>query len=173
MAKDAKRYNVQNENDPTIGHITEEKESELEEFIDNSKIVMGALGYRVFDPLIEPKVLFDSSACDDVEEQLLFMKRKSKKSGQVIEATCKQTNEGFVVLQGSHIEIIDSESIPPGIKEIRKGAKIDSNHVLLEDMLFRSPSYAAAFVIGGHANGLTEWKTSDGKTLKDMENSLI
>ena len=40
-----------------------------------------------------------------------------------------------------------------------------------EDVLFQSPSYAVAFVIGGHANGLTEWKTADGVTLKDYENT--
>jgi len=43
--------------------------------------------------------------------------------------------------------------------------------VLQEDMLFNSPSYAVAFVIGGHANGLTEWKTADGVSLKELENS--
>ena len=37
--------------------------------------------------------------------------------------------------------------------------------------LFRRPSYAAAFVIGGHVNGPTERKTEDGKTLKEIENS--
>ena len=96
------------------------------------------------------------------------MRRKSRKSGQVIEANCKRTNEGFVVLQGSHIETIDSESIPPGIKERRQKAKIE-NGILQEDILFRSPSYAAAFVIGGHVNGLTEWKTKDGVSLKELE----
>jgi len=40
---------------------------------------------------------------------------------------------------------------------------------LQEDVLFNSPSYAAAFVIGGHVNGLTEWKTTEGKTLKELE----
>jgi len=34
----AKRYLVKNSNDPTLGNITEEKESELEEFIDYAKI---------------------------------------------------------------------------------------------------------------------------------------
>lgn len=34
MAVAAKRYLVKNSNDPTLGNITEEKESELEEFID-------------------------------------------------------------------------------------------------------------------------------------------
>lgn len=99
------------------------------------------------------------------------MKRKSRKSGITIEAKCEQTNEGFVVLKNSHIETIDSDSIPPGIKDRRQKAQIDENGILQEDVLFRSPSYAAAFVIGGHANGLTEWKTEDGKTLKEIENN--
>lgn len=60
------------------------------------------------------------------------------------------------IITGSHIETIDSDSIPPGIKDIRKKVHIDQNGILQEDILFRSPSYAAAFVIGGYANGLTE-----------------
>lgn len=102
-------------------------------------------------------------------ELLLFLKRKSRKSGKVIEARCLQTSEGFVVQKGSHIETIDSDSIPPGIKESRQAAVIDANGVLQKDVLFRSPSYAAAFVVGGHTNGLTDWKTSDGRTLKEVE----
>jgi len=39
--------------------------------------------------------------------------------------------------------------------------------------LLSSPSYAAMFVIGKSANGLTSWKTSDGRSLKDIENSEI
>ena len=171
LAIEAKRYTVKNGNDPTPGNITEEKESELEEFIDNSKIVMGTLGYKVFEKLAETKELPQQIEMPNDNDLLLHLKRKSKKSGLIIEANCKQTNEGFVVLQGSHIEIIDSDSIPPAIKETRKKAPIDQNGILQEDILFRSPSYAAAFVIGGHANGLIEWKTENGKTLKERENS--
>ncbi|WP_278299127.1 DUF4357 domain-containing protein [Caloramator proteoclasticus] len=43
--------------------------------------------------------------------------------------------------------------------------------MLQENILFHSPSYAAAFVIGGNVNGLTQWKTKDGRTLKEIENS--
>ena len=53
MAVNAKRYVVKNGNEPTQGHVTEEKESELEEFVDYAKIVMGALGFKVFEPLNE------------------------------------------------------------------------------------------------------------------------
>ncbi|SHF43227.1 GIY-YIG nuclease family protein, partial [Caloramator proteoclasticus] len=152
LAKEANRYILKNEIEPTQGNITEEKESELEEFIDYAKIVMGALGHKLFEPLIDkPKITIN---VETPEELLLFLKRKSRKSGKIIEASCKRTNEGFVVLQGSHIETIDSESIPPGIKERRQKAKIDENGILQENILFHSPSYAAAFVIGGNVNGL-------------------
>ena len=171
LATIAKRYIVKNGNDPTSGHITEEKESELEEFIDNATIVMGTLGHRIFDPLIEPKQTFAEAIEPDDRDLLLFLKRKTKKSGQVIEAQCKRTREGFVVLKGSHIETIDSDSIPTGIKISRAKAQIDDIGILHEDVLFNSPSYAAAFVIGGHANGLTEWKTADGRSLKEIESN--
>lgn len=170
LAVEANRYVVKNGNDPNLGNITEEKESELEEFIDYAKIVMGTLGHKLFEPLTN-KSKPDNTEESPEEELLLYMKRKSRKSGQVIEASCKQTNEGFVVLQGSHIETIDSESIPPRIVERRQKAKIDENGILQENILFRSPSYAAAFVIGGHVNGLVEWKTRDGVSLKEIESS--
>lgn len=42
---------LKNGNDPTHGNITEEKECEMEEFIDNAKVVMGTLGHKLFEPL--------------------------------------------------------------------------------------------------------------------------
>ncbi len=176
LSLEAKRYTVKNGNDPTLGNITEEKESELEEFIDYAKIVMGTLGHKIFEPLA-PTIPSPSSSGNIISAEgndlILHMKRKSKKSGRTIEADCKQTSEGFVVLKGSHIETIDSDSIPPGIRERRKKALIDENGILQEDILFKSPSYAAAFVIGGHTNGLTDWKTTNGKTLKEIESAEV
>jgi hypothetical protein len=171
MATEAKRYIVKNANDPTPGHITEEKECELEEFAEIAKMIMGTLGHKVFEPLSEIKQPTEQSNIENETSnvQILHMKRKSRKSGQTIEADCQQTTEGFVVLKGSHIELINSDSIPLGIKEARQKAIVDTEGVLQEDVLFKSPSYAAAFVVGGHANGLTEWKTADGKTLKELE----
>src|SRR5690606_36599881 len=113
------------------GNISEEKESELEEFIDYAKIVMGALGHNIFEPLtgmLKPGASIEPS---ESEELLLTMKRKSRKSGRIIEASCRQTNEGFVVLKNSLIEEIDSDSTPPTIKEIRGRAKIE-NGILQE-----------------------------------------
>ena len=43
---------------------------------------------------------------------------------------------------------------------------------LIENLLFTSPSYAAMFVIGKSANGLTSWKDADGHTLKSLESEI-
>ena len=48
-------------------------------------------------------------------------------------------------------------------------ARVDENGILLENVLFTSPSSAAVFVIGKSANGLSIWKSKYGKTLKSLE----
>lgn len=43
LALKAKRYDVKNDNDPTPGNISEEKQSELDEFIDYAEVIVGTL----------------------------------------------------------------------------------------------------------------------------------
>lgn len=59
------RFHVQNGSEPTIGTVTEEKESELEEYIDQAKLVLGALGYKVF----EPRFISDESSGNEQEAE--------------------------------------------------------------------------------------------------------
>ena len=170
MAIEAKRYEVKNGNDPTPGNITEEKESEMEEFIDYAKVIMGTLGHRLFEPVSKPtsKSQYTQNSTSEQDAVALHLERTIKAVGKV-EANGLQTTEGFVILQGSRLSPVDDDTIPAVIKERRKNAKVDDNHILQEDLLFTSPSYAAMFVIGKSANGLTSWKTNDGKSLKSLE----
>ena len=170
MALSANRYVVKNGNDPNPGNITEEKESEMEEFIDYARVIMGTLGHKLFEPINKPAATISNSQTDEPKEvsSPLHMERTIKGIGKV-EANGVQTAEGFVVLQGSHISLTDDDTIPMTIKERRKKAPIDENGILKEDLLFTSPSYAAMFVIGKSANGLTSWKNAEGKTLKSLE----
>lgn len=151
------------------GKPIEEKESELEEFIDYAKIVMGMLGYKVFEPLIETKLPVSTS--NSISDSfLLHLKRKIRKSGQTIEADCKRMRDGrFVVLKGSCVALDDSKTIPPGVKKARRKAKVSDDGILQEDVFFWSSSYAAAFIVGSYTNGLRAWATSEGKTLKDIK----
>lgn len=174
LAIDAKRYKVKNGNDPTSGHITEEKESELEEFVDYAKIIIGTLGHKVFIPFTktgtdeEKATEAHPSTNQDIE---FFLTRSIKQYNITVNGHAKQTAEGFVVLAGSIISPQDDNTIQTGVKKKRKNAKINENHILQEDVLFSSPSSAAMFVIGKSANGLTSWKTTDGKTLHDLEDN--
>lgn len=169
MVKDANRYVVKNEVEPTAGNITEEKESELEEFIDYSRIIMGALGYKVFEPFIKHKSCYQEEID---KEPLLYILRNS------IDAKGKRTSDGFVILKGSKISLKETDSCSKGIKLQRKNAiknekKISKCGIVNEDILFRSPSAAASFTIGTSANGLIEWKNKKNITLKELEKREI
>lgn len=168
LAKESGRYIVKNGNEPNPGNVTEEKQSELDEVVENVLMIVGTLGYRVFIPMTT-KV--DQQARNEVE-QYLYLKRKMKKSDQIIEAKCERTTEGFVVLEGSQVEMIDSPAIPTSLKELRKElikANVIKGGILQEKQLFSSPSYAAAFVLGMNTNGRMDCKDKDGKTLKELE----
>lgn len=168
LAKEAGRYIVKNGNDPNPGNVTEEKESELDEIVENTLMIIGTLGYRVFVPMTK-KVSQDLT---DNHSTYLYLKRKTKKSNKVIEATCERTTEGFVVLEGSQVEIKDSPYLPASLKEIRQNliaSRVIQDGVLKEKQLFSSPSYAAAFLLGMQTNGRTDWKNQDGRTLKELE----
>ena len=168
LAKEAGRYIVKNGNDPNPGNVTEEKESELDEIVENTLMIIGTLGYRVFVPMTK-KV---SQDLPDNHSTYLYLKRKTKKSNKVIEATCERTTEGFVVLEGSQVEIKDSPYLPASLKEMRQNliaSRVIQDGVLKEKQLFSSPSYAAAFLLGMQTNGRTDWKDQDGRTLKELE----
>lgn len=104
-----------------------------------------------------------------LENKFTNLARKIKRSHKVIEAYCKQTDEGFVVLAGSQIEETDAESIPDTIKKLRARCRQNNeikDGVLTKNYLFKSPSYAASFILGMTTNGKTDWKTADGVSLK-------
>lgn len=169
---EADRYNVINGNEPNPGTVTEEKESELLEFMEYSKLVMGVLGYKIFIPINNKNELVEN---DDL---YLYLSRRDAKTNKEIKATCKRTSEGFVVLKGSDFCEIDADHIKnkTSIKNIRdkcknSGGVIDGK--LIKDYLFNSPSYAATFVLGKSSNGRTEWKDKDGVTLKEIEEKEI
>lgn len=169
LATEAKRYNVKNSNDPTPGNITEEKESELEEFIDYAKIVMGTLGHKIFEKLVStPAVVTDESLAD--KPDVLFELKQGN-----IDAKGQRTSDGFVILKGSHIRTQVAPSCPKHAKKARdlNVSCIDSYGTLTTDILLRSPAEAACFATGTSINAREAWKTVDGKSLKEIENSEV
>ncbi len=160
MAIQANRYTVKNSNDPNPGNITEETESELEEFIDYAAIVMGTLGHKVFVP-------YAVSSSEGEKEPVLFMEYNGYK------ATGKRASDGFVVLKGSQINPNVAKACPKrALKDrARYGTYIDENNCLSADVLLSSPSAAASFVGGASLSGNFKWKDENGVTLGQLEGS--
>lgn len=176
LARQVNRYEVKNGNEPNVGNVTEEKESELDEIVENTKIIIGTLGHRLFVPMIA-KIDNQVAETEDKEELKLFLRRKIQKTGQYVQAICRRTSEGFVVLEGSMIVEVNRDACPQSLLQLRdelyRKGLIAHGGILKEKQLFKSPSYAAAFVLGINTNGRTEWKTEDGRTLKEIEEMEI
>lgn len=170
IARACKRYTVLTKNTYKNTVMKESQIAVMEEFVDNVKTLISALGYKVLEPLNKPIIVAnDDWENAETEDLSLHLERTIKGVGKV-EADGVRTSEGFVILQGSHIATEDDDTIPAVLKEQRRKVSVVDG-VLQEDVLFSSPSYAAMFVIGKSANGLTSWKDENGRSLKEIENS--
>ncbi len=160
LAKESNRSIIVNTNTPTRSSISEFDESMLEEFISNTKLLVNTLGYKVFEDL-------DAEIESNQQIFSLVGARGAEAKGVLV-------NDGFVVFKGSTVASTVTNSISPNLLKLRnkllENGIIDTNNsIFIEDYMFTSPSLAAAVVMGRNANGRTEWKTSDRKTINDLE----
>lgn len=162
LAQKAGRFKVENSQLPSTTSLSEADTSEMEEFLENTKLIVNTLGYKVFES-IKPIGQKESKGF------AILAARGAKAIGQ-------PTSEGFVVFAGSRIAKDTVPSAQKWIVDLRKkifeeGAISEKNEesVFSKDYLFSSPSAAAAVIMGRSANGLTEWKLKDGTTLKKFE----
>ncbi len=168
QAIDAKRYQVNNVNKPTCSAISESDVAEMEEFFSNMALLVSTLGFKVFDKIKQ----VPSKPRDEV---IFYITSTRGADGRG-----QQTTEGFVVFQGSVAtgEVVESfkgdhfrGAYNLRLKLIKEEVikKEQDNMIFTQDYLFSSPSAAAMVVLGRSANGRTEWKTKEGKMLKDIE----
>ena len=162
LAKEAGRSVVLNNNIPTRSSISEYDEAMLQEFISNAKLLVNTLGYKTFDTLEDSSMKKKNSQVD-----FYIKAARGADAGGVV------VSDGFAVLKGSSIAVSTVPSMPANLLKLRndlieKGI-IDSEWRFVKDHIFTSPSLAAAVVMGRSANGRTEWKTADNKSLKAIE----
>lgn len=162
LAKEAGRSVVLNNNIPTRSSISEYDEAMLQEFISNAKLLVNTLGYKTFDTLEDSSMKKKNSQVD-----FYIKAARGADAGGVV------VSDGFAVLKGSSIAVSTVPSMPANLSKLRnnlieKGI-IDSEWRFVRDHIFTSPSLAAAVVMGRSANGRTEWKTADNKSLKAIE----
>lgn len=163
IAKSANRYKVDNSIIPTQSSISESDRAEMEEFIGYIKMLVNTLGHKVFDEKREFKA--------KQKQETFFIKAARGADGQG-----EPTSDGFVVFKNSKAAATIVNSMTPNFityrqKLINEGVLIDKEEYFefVDDYIFSSPSTAAVIVMGRSANGLTEWKNKEGKTLKEFE----
>jgi len=161
--REAGRYTDQNGNSGTRPHTPAPLEADCMEIFDTTKTLVATLGHPLFEPFPQP----DQSNSQDV----YFCKRAGAEGKGIY------TAEGMVVLKGSRGPKDKSKSLIGHSYEhlretlVEKGyCEYSGDHfVFLKNCPFSKPSKAAAAIHGSSANGWKEWKTSDGKTLDEME----
>lgn len=158
IAKECGRYTILTKNTYKNTVLKEAQIASMEEFIDNVKILINTLGYKVLVPV--PK------ATD--ETVYLFCKGSGASAKGFVSAG------GFTVLEGSTV----SDHIVPSLETrgktyynlrnalVKEG--IIADRVFTRDYEFNAPSAASAVVLGHTSNGNVDWKTSDGVKLKDL-----
>jgi glycerol-3-phosphate cytidylyltransferase-like family protein len=167
IAKLANRYTVDNSIIPTQSAISEPDRAEMEEYIENIKMLVNTLGHKVFDEKreIQPKL-----------KQATFFINAARGAN----AQGEPTSDGFVVFKGSKAAGATVPSMTQNFilfrqKLINEGVLVRSQDIyeFPDDFIFSSPSTAASIVLGRNANGLTEWKQINGKTLKEFETNEV
>ncbi len=165
LARITNRYKIENSITPTQSSISESDKAEMEEFIENIKMMVNTLGHKVFEEKREFKA--------KQKQESFFIKAVRGADGQG-----EPTSEGFLVLKGSKAAGTITPSFSSSLSQLREklieeGILNNKNEYLefIEDTIFSSPSTAAAIVMGRAANGLIEWKKKNGTTLKDFESN--
>lgn len=154
----AGRYALENVNGPSKPYISEPMEADLIDNFDTLRVLVGALGYPLFDELGAPSP-----------------KATLRCKGKDAEAQGEYTEDGLVVLSGSTANPHEAPSAGAWVRGIREGLKESGTLVtdgtvlrFTRNHVFTSPSAAAAAVLARRANGWSEWKYPDGRTLDEV-----
>ncbi|MCV2359679.1 GIY-YIG nuclease family protein [Paucibacter sp. TC2R-5] len=193
VATHAGRYAIENSASPQLPSLPRADRDAMEEFIGGIQTLLGVLGHRVLEPLVERagialthevvpgtqaaiQPIFEPSANFALlpSQTQTFQLRVSN-----LIATAVRTDEGLVVLANSEAASAVQNSLSVGYRTLREqlissGVLIGSGSKLKfsRDQLFRSPSQAAAVVVGYSINGRDNWKTPNGVSFTDFENRL-
>lgn len=164
-AKSANRMPLDNANNPTEPTLSEADRADMTVFLGNILGILPVLGINAFEPS-------SSAAPTNTHREL-------RCSGKNVEARGFESTQGFIVKAGSEAvkePVPSMELYVKGMYDIRQDLIARSvlqlqndKYVFSQDYAFSSPSTAAAVVLGRSANGRTDWKDSQGRTLKTLQ----
>ena len=160
-----KKVIMDNSNSPGLPSVTESDEIVVSGFLNSALLVIKAMGYNFFDPVID----IDETKNADVIFELKASKHKAY--GKMVVKQGK-----YVLLKGSLFAKTLTDGARSWVKNNRKYL-MDNNLLieyddetleLIDNTEFDSPSGAGSVVVGYNVNGFQVWK-NNGKTLAEYE----
>lgn len=158
IARECKHFRVLTKNTYGDTVLKESQMATMEEFIDNIRILINTLGYKVLVPAPQ--------ASDTT--QYLYCKGNNGSAKGFLSA------EGLTVTKGSRI----SDHTVPSFEARGKSYYLLRNRLIEDgtiidgefqnDYEFSSPSAASAVILGHNSNGNVDWKSADGTQLKNL-----
>jgi len=133
------------------------EQAAMEEFVDNINMLMGTIGYKVYEDSI-----------DEAKDRIYFYCKG--KNGT--DSKAYYSERGFVVTAGSKIATCCSsktfqESSYKNLLDTLIKNKIIVDEVFVKEYTFSSPTAAADVVLQSYVSGNEYWIDSSGKKLKD------
>lgn len=139
--------------------------------LDINKIIqlLSSFSGKQIYPILETKEEVFEKATEMIQNQLIpdgnyTMTRKIKEFNLNTKASMVVGNSIFILKKGSKIAPYKNYHTPAWIAT-RKGMKVDTEGILLEDVECSSPSMAAALVVGQSANGWTSWRNKNNQII--------
>ena len=160
LAKEAKQCNLDNGQGAMVPTLSEAEVALADGFLQDILSIFPLLGLGVFEKTTTTARPGDMLSIDS----------------KGIKASGYEDAKGFVVVKGSQLVKIETNTIHQYMSTLRKdlltqGVIVDNDqhYVFTQDQVFGSPSTAAGVIQGRTANGRKDWKNGDGKTLKELQ----
>jgi hypothetical protein len=145
--------------------LPESDREDMEVFLSRIRQLLPVLGSDILTPIAQRSTASNPGG-------VLFCRVKGA------EARGQRTPNGFVIFAASTAVLEERPSAQsyPWVTALRKELIADGTLVekagyweFTKDCEFLSPSAAAVVIHGGSTNGLTAWKSTDGRSLKQIE----
>ena len=179
---DSIRWSIPNSRRPSddAGKLPLQDRVDMEEFVDQTKTLVGALGWDLFREMkgrtqdaLDPGTNVSQSASD---EPVAFSFIGEGYAAKMVVGLSGE----FVVTEGSKARARTTPTVPKTTVALRetlleKGVLRREGDflVFISSCSFSSPSAAAAAVIGASANGRILWKLPDGHTYAEWETGQV
>jgi uncharacterized protein DUF4357 len=166
LAASAGRAELDNGNAPAPPPLSEPERVDAESFLADLLVILPLLGVNVFEPLLQAAA----------PERLHLEGPSARGEG------AETDDGGFVVFAGALARTATVESTPGWAANMRRSL-VDAGVLvpadggaslrLARDHVFRSPSAAAAVLLGRSAAGPLEWKDASGRPLRTLREQAV